>query len=121
MAVWCQDLCLMNSELDTPHYWIPKTNVFITENGDLIIKADVCGLRAGEVEIVVENKRLVLKGVRRDLEADNSRQLLVNEIPAGRFESILEVPDGFDLMASSSAYLNGMLRIVVPAKAVRQN
>jgi hypothetical protein len=24
-------------------------------------------------------------------------------------------------MASSSAYLNGMLRIVVPAKAVRQN
>jgi hypothetical protein len=33
----------------------------------------------------------------------------------------LEVPDGFDLMASSSAYLNGMLRIVVPAKAVRQN
>jgi HSP20 family molecular chaperone IbpA len=111
----------MNSELDTPRYWIPKTNVFIAENGDLIIKADVSGLRAGEVEIVVENKRLVLKGVRRDLEADNSRQLLVNEIPAGRFESILEVPDGFDLMASSSAYLNGMLRIVVPAKAVRQN
>ena len=61
----------MNSELGTPRYWIPKTNVFIAENGDLIIKADVCGLRAGEVEIVVENKRLVLKGVRRDLEADN--------------------------------------------------
>ena len=111
----------MNAEPDKSRYWIPKTNVFIAENGNLIIKVALSGLHTGDVEIIAEGKSLTVKGVRRDLEADNSRQLLVNEIPAGRFESVLDVPDGFDLSASSSAYLNGMLRIVVPGKAVRQN
>ena len=106
----------MNPEPDQTRHWLPNTNVFVSKTGDLIIKVDLSGLLAGDVEVTVENKSLRIKGVRRDSEVGDSRQLLVKEIPAGPFESVLEIPEGFDLSASSSAYLNGLLRIVVPGK-----
>jgi HSP20 family molecular chaperone IbpA len=106
----------MNPKPDETPHWFPNTNVFVSKSGHLVIKVALSGLVAGDVEITVENKKLRIKGARHDPEMSHSRQLLVNEIPAGPFESVLEVPEGFDLSASSSAYLNGMLRIVVPPK-----
>ncbi len=104
----------MNRNPDGTRHWIPNTNVFISKAGDLIIKVDLSGLLAGDLEITVEDKTLTIKGVRRDSEAGNSRQQLITEIPEGPFESVVEVPSGFDMSASNSAYLNGILRIVVP-------
>lgn len=106
----------MNPMPDESHHWPPNTNVFVSQSGDLIIKVALSGLAAGDLEVTVENNSLRIKGARRDPEVSNSSQLLVNEIPAGPFESVLEVPEGFDLSASSSACLNGLLRIVVPPK-----
>ena len=106
----------MKPDPDANRYWCPNTNVFISGSGELIIKADLSGLAAADLEISVENQRLKIKGVRRDPEVNDSSQLLVKEIAAGPFESVLEVPDGFDLSAARSSYLNGNLRIVVPPK-----
>jgi HSP20 family molecular chaperone IbpA len=106
----------MSPEPDGKRYWCPNTNVFISKSGDLIIKVDLCGLRSEDVAITVENNKLRIRGVRHDAEANDASQLLVNEIPAGPFESVMEVPDGFDVSASSSAYRNGILRILIPRK-----
>ena len=40
------------------------------------------------------------------------------EINYGSFESVLELPPGYDLSQAKAAYLNGFLRIDVP-QAVR--
>jgi HSP20 family molecular chaperone IbpA len=110
-------VCSMNSEPDKPRYWIPNTNVFISDTGDLIIKVALSGLDAGGVEITFKNNKLKMKGLYRDPEQTDSRQLLVNEIHVGPFENVLDLPDGFDLSAFRSTCLNGMLRIVVPREA----
>jgi HSP20 family molecular chaperone IbpA len=39
------------------------------------------------------------------------------EINYGPFESVLEVPPGYDLGQAKAAYLNGFLRIDVPLAA----
>jgi HSP20 family molecular chaperone IbpA len=39
------------------------------------------------------------------------------EINYGPFESVLELPPGYDLSQAKAAYLNGFLRIDVPAAA----
>ena len=39
---------------------------------------------------------------------------LVMEINYGPFESVLELPPGYDLSQAKAAYLNGFLRIDVP-------
>ena len=104
----------MNRRPDETRHWVPNTNVFVSKTGDLIIKVDLSGLIAGDFEVTVESRKLRIKGVRRDSEVSDSRQLWVNEIPGGPFETVLEVPEGIDLSAVSSAYVNGVLRILVP-------
>ncbi len=42
------------------------------------------------------------------------RRFLVMEINYGPFESVLELPPGYDLSQAKAAYLNGFLRIDVP-------
>jgi HSP20 family molecular chaperone IbpA len=37
------------------------------------------------------------------------------EINYGTFESLIELPEGYDLNHAKAAYLNGFLRIDVPA------
>ena len=102
---------------DKKPYWCPKTTVFISDASDLIIKVALSGLLTGDIQITTEDKKLRIKGVRLDLEVSNSQKLLVNEIQTGQFESVMEVPDGFDVSAAKSAYLNGVLRIFVPRKS----
>jgi HSP20 family molecular chaperone IbpA len=41
------------------------------------------------------------------------------EINYGPFESVLELPPGYDLSQAKAAYLNGFLRIDVPLVARR--
>ena len=106
----------MNPKPEGKRYWSPNTDVFISKTGDLIVKVALSGLESGDIQITVENKRLKIKGAHRDAEVSNASQLLVNEIPAGQFESVLEVPEQFDVSASISACSNGVLRILVPFK-----
>jgi HSP20 family protein len=91
--------------------------VFVSETGDLIIKVALSALRSQDVEITLQNKTLRIMGSHRDLELSNARQRLVSEIPTGPFERVLELPDGFNAPAAKAAYLNGILRIVVPRDA----
>jgi len=107
----------MNPEPDGTRYWSPNTNVFVSKTGDLIIKVAISGLRSQDLEITLESKNLRITGVLRDPELSDARQLLVNEIPIGRFDSVLEVPDGFEGSAAKAAYAGGVLRIIVPRKA----
>lgn len=101
---------------EKPH-WSPNTDVFISKTGGLIIKVDLGGIRSEDLQITVEGRRLKITGVRRDSELDDAKALLIDGIPGGPFESVLEIPDGYDLSASRAAYLNGVLRIDVPREA----
>ena len=101
---------------EKPH-WSPNTDVFVSRVGHLIIKVDLSGLHTKDLELTVEGRRLKIKGARRDSELDDAKVLLVDGIPGGPFESVLEIPDGYDLSASRADYLNGVLRIDVPREA----
>jgi HSP20 family protein len=101
----------------TPH-WFPHTNMFVSRSGDLVVRVDLSGLQAGDVAVTIENQLLLIRGVRLEREENDSRQMLVKEIPAGPFESFLQVPDEYNLSESRTAYQNGVLRIVIPRKVV---
>ena len=47
-------------------------------------------------------------------ECSQKASFLVMEINYGPFESILELPHGYDLGQAKASYLNGFLRIEVP-------
>ena len=94
-------------------HWVPNTDVYVTDNG-LIVKVELAGMRSEHLEITVENNRLRISGNRPDGCRAAKCSFLVMEINYGPFESVLEVPPGYDLAQAKAAYLNGFLRIDVP-------
>ena len=93
--------------------WVPNTDVYATESG-LVIKVELAGMRSEHLEITVEGNRLRISGTRPDGCRAGKCSFLVMEINYGPFESVLELPSGYDLGQAKAAYLNGFLRIDVP-------
>jgi len=97
-------------------HWTPNTDVYSTGSG-LVIKVELAGMRSENLEITVEGNRLRISGNRPDGCRAPKCSFLVMEISYGPFESVLELPPGYDLSQAKAAYLNGFLRIDVPLAA----
>jgi HSP20 family protein len=94
-------------------HWVPNTDVYATDNG-LVVKVELAGMRSEHLEIIVDGNRLQINGNRPDGCRSAKASFLVMEINYGPFESVLELPEGYDLSKAKAAYLNGFLRIDVP-------
>jgi HSP20 family protein len=94
-------------------HWVPNTDVYQTDCG-LVVKIELAGMRSENLEITVEGNRLRITGNRPDGCRAPKCSFLVMEINYGPFESVLELPPGYDLSQAKAAYLNGFLRIDVP-------
>jgi HSP20 family protein len=94
-------------------YWVPNTDVYVTDGG-LVIKVELSGMRKEDLELTVDGNRLKISGHRPDGCRAAKCQFLVMEINYGPFESIIELPPGYDLSRAKAAYQNGFLRIDVP-------
>ena len=93
--------------------WTPNTDVYATESG-LVIKAELAGMKSDSLEIIVEGQRLRITGVRPDCCRSPQCSFLVMEISYGPFETVLDLPAGYDLNHAKAAYVNGFLRVDVP-------
>jgi len=100
--------------------WVPNTDVYATDSG-LVIKVELAGMRSENLEITVEDNRLRISGSRPDGCRAAKASFLVMEINYGPFETVLELPPGYDLGQARAAYLNGFLRIDVPMAAQPQS
>ena len=94
-------------------HWVPNTDVYATDNG-LVIKVELAGMRSDNLEITIEGNRLRVSGNRPDGCRAPKCSFLVMEINYGPFETMLDLPPGYDLGQAKAAYLNGFLRIDVP-------
>ena len=94
-------------------HWVPNTDVYVTDNS-LVIKVELAGMKSDSLEITVEGNRLRIAGTRPDGCRANKCNFLVMEISYGPFESVLELPPGYDLSQAKAIYVNGFLRIDVP-------
>ncbi|HSY10066.1 MAG TPA: Hsp20/alpha crystallin family protein [Candidatus Dormibacteraeota bacterium] len=93
--------------------WVPNTDVYATDTG-LVVKVELPGMKSENLEITVEGNRLRIAGNRPDCCRPPNCSFLVMEINYGPFESVLELPPGFDLSQAKAVYVNGFLRIDVP-------
>ena len=107
-----------SSSLDSSEtYWVPNTDVYVTEGG-LVIKVELAGMRKEDLEVLmVDSNRLKISGHRPDGCRAPKCTFLVMEINYGAFESVIELPSGYDLSQAKATYQNGFLRIDVPEQA----
>jgi HSP20 family protein len=97
-------------------HWVPNTDVYITD-GAIIVKVELAGMKRENLELTVDGSHLRISGQRPDCCRPPQCKFLVMEINYGGFESVIELPAGYDLNRAKAAYQNGFLRVDVP-KAV---
>ncbi|MGC8743498.1 MAG: Hsp20/alpha crystallin family protein [Verrucomicrobiia bacterium] len=94
-------------------HWVPNTDVWIAETG-LVIKVELAGMRREDLELTVEGNRLKISGQRIDGCRAGKCSFILMEINYGPFESVIEIPSGYDVSKAKALYQNGFLRIDIP-------
>jgi len=93
--------------------WTPNTDVYRTDTG-LVIKVELAGMRHEDLELTVEGNQLRINGVRHDICREGQCKFMLMEINYGPFESVIDLPPGYDPGNAKAAYQNGFLRVDVP-------
>ncbi|MHB8524366.1 MAG: Hsp20/alpha crystallin family protein [Limisphaerales bacterium] len=100
-------------EASSETYWVPNTDVYFNEKG-LVIKVELSGIRREDLELTIDSHRLKINGYRADGCRNGKCTFLLMEINYGLFESVIEIPTGYDLSRAKAMYQNGFLRVDVP-------
>jgi HSP20 family protein len=105
---------------DHETHWSPNTDVYVSDAG-LVIKVELAGMQRENLELTVEDGNLRISGERPDGCRPPQCKFQAMEISYGGFETVIEVPEGFDLARGKAVYQNGFLRVDIPFESSRDS
>jgi HSP20 family protein len=94
--------------------WRPNCDVSVSAAG-LTILVELAGMRSEDFEILSEGNRIQIQGSRVRPEVGRITTPSSGDVKFGRFHVQFEFPAGYNLAKAKASYLNGFLRIEVPA------
>lgn len=95
--------------------WNPSVDIFENDN-EVVIKAELPGMNAKDIEVKLENNVLMLKGERRfekEAKEENYHRI---EREYGSFSRAFSLPTAVDGDKVAADYKDGVLKIVLPKK-----
>jgi len=95
--------------------WKPPMDLF-EEGHRYVLRADLPGVDASDVELHVEGGRLVLRGERRADAAVARESYLRVERPYGNFSAQVALPPSVDPAGIRATHRNGVIEIVLPKR-----
>lgn len=95
--------------------WYPAADVYQTPDGWLV-KVELAGVSAEDIEIEVEGKNLYIAGTRKDNFCHKGISYHQMEITYSRFEKNLEFPASIEGAKLEHNYENGLLLIYLRKK-----
>ena len=109
----------MNRLLSQPtaRPWAPAVDILETEN-DLVVKADIPGVDLKDIDILLENGTLTLKGERKFETEEKNKGFHRLERSYGSFVRYFTVPDTVAAENVHADYHNGVLTITLPKKEI---
>lgn len=95
--------------------WNPLVDIFENDN-EVVIKAELPGMAAKDIEVKLENNVLILKGERRfekEAKEENYHRI---EREYGTFSRAFSLPVAVNGDKVAAEYKDGVLKIVLPKK-----
>ena len=105
----------MLSEPRAGRPWSPAVDIYETDN-ELVLRADLPGVNAGDINVNVENQTLTIAGERTFSKEDASRGYHRIERSYGSFIRSFAVPSTFDTEKIAADYTNGVLTVTLAKK-----
>jgi HSP20 family protein len=96
----------------------PHIDVLRTEDpAELHVKVDLAGIDPGDVQIVVNERALLIAGLRRRPQPECRLSYHLLEIEHGPFERRIRLPEDVDPEGATATYERGLLTVVLPIAA----
>jgi HSP20 family protein len=100
--------------------WAPAVDV-LQRDGDLVVRAELPGVRPEDVDITLQNRVLTISGQRREEQEEQRGGYHVRERRHGSFSRSMTVPEGVNEDSIRARYENGVLEVSIQgAAAVRE-
>ena len=96
--------------------WLPAVNICETPDA-LFVQADIAGVEAESLSLVLEGRLLRMSGQRRPLLPDGEKRFHLMEIGQGRFERLIRLPVMVDPEGTEARYEDGILTVHMPKAA----
>ena len=92
--------------------WTPAVDV-VTKNGDMVIRAELPGMKRDDVEVSFHNGVLTISGERKEEEEHKDAGYLVKERRYGSFRRSMTLPEGIDEDKIKANFKDGLLEVTV--------
>lgn len=96
--------------------WLPPVDIYENDAREIVLKAEVPGLRREDLALTVENNTLTIKGERRRDESVRDDRYHRVERAYGAFSRSFTLPNAVDGGRVRAEYRDGVLTIVMPLR-----
>ena len=93
--------------------WAPQLDLYETKTA-FVLEADIPGVNKQNVVVSVENRELVLKGIRSVTHTRQGSNFFHQERRSGQFVRRLQLPASIDPERIRVTFRNGVLRVTLP-------
>jgi HSP20 family protein len=100
--------------------WAPAVDV-LTKDDDLVIRAELPGLKQDDVDITLQNGVLTISGEHKLEEEHEGANYHVRERRYGSFRRSMSLPEGTDESKVHARFADGVLEVRVEGAAIEQS
>jgi HSP20 family protein len=93
--------------------WTPAIDV-VRENGHLVVRADLPGIKPEEVKIEVEDDILTVSGEHQESKEKKDKDYVRRERRYGSFSRSMALPPGVDAKDIKAKTHNGVVEVTIP-------
>ncbi len=93
--------------------WVPAVDI-VEEQDRFVLRADVPGVRAEDIDVNMENGVLTVSGERREESSDQANGVKRIERLTGKFYRRFSLPEVANAEEISAKSANGILEVIIP-------
>lgn len=102
-----------------PERWAPATDV-LSREGDLVLRAELPGVKQEDVDVTLSNGVLTISGERRDEQEKKGAGYHSRELRYGSFSRSMRIPDNISSDDIHARFEDGVLEVTLKGAAAVQ-
>lgn len=95
------------------HAWMPAIDV-VRDNGNLVLHADIPGIKPEEVKIEIEDDILTVSGEHEEHKEEKDKDFIRRERRYGSFRRSMAIPAGVEAKKIKAKTHDGVLEVTIP-------